>query len=124
MKIKSLVDIEKTGIRDYREITVTSKRQITIPKLYFDHLQIHDTLEAYLVGDGIYLKPKKMQNIYTSDLRQIVLNTIREGYDGEELANEVVLRIEKYTDVLNGRISEFDDGDGVESLNGFENYLR
>ena len=46
VKIKSLVDIENTGIRDYREITVTSKRQITIPKLYFDHLQIHDTIRS------------------------------------------------------------------------------
>ncbi len=78
-------------VQEFREIPVTSKRQITIPKSFIDRLAIEGSLQAYLTDDGIFLKPvrkdeKGNKSITKRDLKDIVSQAIAEGYVGEELA--------------------------------------
>jgi bifunctional DNA-binding transcriptional regulator/antitoxin component of YhaV-PrlF toxin-antitoxin module len=96
-------------VREYREITVTSKRQITIPKSFFDRLAIEETLVAYLLDDGIFLKPaRKDDSVYAEDVEEIIRDVVREGYSGEELVAELARRLNEYNKFIERRIQEFE----------------
>lgn len=96
------------NIHEYREITVTSKRQITIPKSFFDYLGIEDSLVAWLTDDGIYLKPVHSQNsVYDLDRREIILGALSEGGSQDELAERIGRRLEEYDELMSRRIREF-----------------
>ncbi len=97
------------NVLEFRDIKITSKRQITIPKAFFDHLGIEGTVHAYLLNDGILLKPVQKKSIQEMDLETIVRNVINEGYTGDDLAEEIAHRVKNYNDALNRRIEEFLD---------------
>ncbi|MGG0476199.1 AbrB/MazE/SpoVT family DNA-binding domain-containing protein [Priestia aryabhattai] len=96
-------------IREYRDIKITSKRQLTIPKAFFDHLQIDETVHAYLLDDGIIIKPAKKKTVQEEDIEAIVRNVLKEGYVGDDLANEIAHRIKKYNELLDRRIAQFEN---------------
>ncbi|RYD07211.1 hypothetical protein N752_01095 [Desulforamulus aquiferis] len=127
-------DLKMDGrkINEFRQIKVTSKRQITIPKSIFEifALKAGDSLIAYALEDGIFLKPHKDKpTVYDEDVKMIVKKAIEEGYEGEELAEEITFRLKEYEDFLKARAQEFeedllDDGvgdrSGVEDFNGLD----
>lgn len=62
-----------TGVNEYRDIKITSKRQLTIPKSYFDALNIEDEVHAYLLEDGIFLQPvRRQESLSEKDVQAIV----------------------------------------------------
>lgn len=96
------------NIHEYREIAVTSKRQITIPKSFFDYLGIEDSLVAWLTRDGIYLKPVHRQDtVYDHDRREIILGALSEGGSQEQVAERISRRLEEYDELMSRRIHEF-----------------
>lgn len=97
------------NIREARDIKITSKRQLTIPKAYFDYLGIEETVHAFLLDDGILLKPEKKQTIQEVDVEIILRNVIAEGFTGDELADEFSRRVKEYNKVLDRRIEWFLD---------------
>jgi bifunctional DNA-binding transcriptional regulator/antitoxin component of YhaV-PrlF toxin-antitoxin module len=96
-------------IREARDIKITSKRQLTIPKAYFDYLGIEETVHAFLLDDGILLKPEKKQTIQEVDVEIILQNVIAEGFTGDELADEFSRRVKEYNKVIDRRIEGFLD---------------
>lgn len=102
------------NVLEYRDIKVTSKRQFTIPKTFFDTLKIDDTLQAFLLKDGIFLKPiQKTESIYELDIQNIIRKVREEGYSGEELDKEIAHRIAQYNRVIDRRVQGFlDDLEG------------
>ncbi|MGV3464432.1 MAG: AbrB/MazE/SpoVT family DNA-binding domain-containing protein [Heyndrickxia sp.] len=96
-------------IREARDIKITSKRQLTIPKAYFDYLGIEETVHAFLLNDGILLKAEKKQTIQEVDVEIILRNVIAEGFTGDELADEFSRRVKEYNKVLDRRIEGFLD---------------
>ncbi|MED0709336.1 AbrB/MazE/SpoVT family DNA-binding domain-containing protein [Aneurinibacillus aneurinilyticus] len=126
-KTKAFLD----NIREYREITLTSKRQITLPKSFCDRLDIEGRrFEAYLTDDGIYLRPVSSKNnsVYDEDVKGIIRQVMDEGYDGDEMVEEAAFRIGEYQKMMNRRIQEFENdlrGDSVsdeteETYNGLD----
>lgn len=93
--------------KEFRDIKITAKRQLTIPKAFFDHLGIEDTVHAFLLDDGILIKPAKRRAIQEIDVELIVRNVINEGYNGNEMAEEIAYRIKKYNESVDRKIQEF-----------------
>lgn len=121
-------------ILENREITVTGKRQITIPKSFYDRLGIEQSLEAYLTTDGIFLKPKKMfeTTMYDKDVKKIVQKAISEGFTDEKLADEIAHRLDEYNKFISSRIKQFQDDlytpldsdEGDVSFNGLDTFFN
>lgn len=94
-------------VREYRDVKITSKRQITIPKAFFDYLGIEETVHAVLLDDGIFIKPYQKKSVQETDIEAILQKVIREGYTGDELADEFSRRVKEYNRVLDSRMNEF-----------------
>ena len=124
------------NIKEYRQIKITSKRQVTIPKSFFDLLQLKDgdSFKAYAFEDEILLKPHKtVETVYEQDMKKIIHQAIDDGYTGEELAGEIVFRLKQYEHFISRRVEEFEkdiaeegidniaeDVSGVENFNGLD----
>lgn len=131
-----IMSFDGRQVKEYRQIKITSKRQVTIPKSIFELLELKDgdSLMAYAFEDGILLKPyKAAETVYNQDVKKIIHQAINEGYTGEELAEEIALRLKEYERFLTRRVQEFEDdiaddgmedkaGDvvGVEGFNGLD----
>lgn len=100
--------IELTGVQEYRDIRISSKRQFTIPKSFFDALNMEDEVQAFLLDDGIFLKPiRSVDTVYEHDVQTIVRKALEEGLSGEDLVKEIAHRINQYDRVLADRVHEF-----------------
>lgn len=110
------------NILENREITVTGKRQITIPKSFFESLSIDKTLKAYLTPEGIFLKPtpKEQQTVYDDDIKNIIKKVVDEGYTGEDMVEEIAYRIKSYNEFIDNRIKEFEQDLRNESESDLE----
>lgn len=95
------------NIRESRNIRITSKRQLTIPKAYFDYLGIEESVQAFLLDDGILLKPEKKQTTQEIDVEIILRNIMNEGYVGDGLIDEFSYRVKEYNKVLDRRLEGF-----------------
>ncbi|BCG57723.1 AbrB/MazE/SpoVT family DNA-binding domain-containing protein [Paenibacillus sp. URB8-2] len=123
-----------TGVNEYRDIKITSKRQLTIPKSYFDALNLEDEVQAYLLDDGIFLKPvRTKETLQEKDIQSIVRKTLAEGLSEEELAMELTRRINEYNRLLADRVHEFkedmadlgsDDDKGDLDFNGLDVFFN
>lgn len=123
--------------KQHRQIKLTSKRQFTIPKSFFDSLNLSDGLimDAFLFDGAILLKPeKRTETIQDEDYSIIIKKIIAEGYRGKELADEITFRVSEYDNFIAKRIEEFEkdinaddaceDDIGVEDLNGLEVFIN
>jgi bifunctional DNA-binding transcriptional regulator/antitoxin component of YhaV-PrlF toxin-antitoxin module len=127
--IEGFGDLE--NVREYRDIKITSKRQITIPKAFFDYLGMEETVHAFLLDDGILIRPEQKKSIEEMDIEAILRNVMSEGYSGDELTDEFTRRVKEYNMVMDRRINEFlgditsdavseaDEGDGFNGLDIF-----
>jgi len=115
---------------EHRIIKVSSKRQFTIPKAFYDRLGIAETetLEAYLLDGGLLLKPVKSEPVYERDIQGIVRKVREEGFTGEEFDREVAYRLAQYQKMFDRRVEGFlmdMDGnsgsdEGEDDYNGLE----
>ena len=78
---------EQDAARDKVErkiINISEKRQITIPKKYFNALAFGSEAECILQEDGLLIRPMRSQA--NSELAaQILSDLIAQGYDGQVL---------------------------------------
>ncbi|TKC16967.1 AbrB/MazE/SpoVT family DNA-binding domain-containing protein [Robertmurraya kyonggiensis] len=95
------------NIREYRDIKITSKRQLTIPKAFFDYLGIEETVQAYLLDDCILIKPEQKKSVQEQDIEAILRKVMDEGYSGNELLDEFTRRVKEYNSFLDDRIDGF-----------------
>lgn len=109
MNIKIENGIGSGNAREFRDIKITTKRQITIPKAFFDYLGIEETVHAYLLDDGILIKPAQKKSIQEMDIETIVRNVMNEGFRGNAMADEIAYRIKEYNESMDRRIEGFLD---------------
>ena len=83
-----VLEMEKRTMKTKR-ISVSSKRQITIPLEYCKALKIEDEVECIMKDGSIIIRPIK-ENF--SDL--ILEDLIKEGYEGKKLLEEFKRRKE------------------------------
>ncbi len=87
-----------------KRISVSSKRQINIPKEFYDTLHIGTEMIAELHGNSIVLKPVKENNVDFSE--EILADIIAEGYTGENILKEFHFRKAQIPAVIDELIEE------------------
>ncbi len=95
---------------DYMEtkkISVSNKRQITIPATYYEKLGIEKEVECLLVEDQIIIRPvrKSGGEFATEILKDLVEN----GYDGEELIKKFIEMNKRVRPAIVNMIAETDE---------------
>jgi len=87
-----------------RRISVSSKKQITIPKDFYDALGIGDEVLIELAENKLIIRPIREDHVDFSDL--ILKDLINEGYTGEELYEAFKYRKSQLSPALEKMISE------------------
>lgn len=82
----SVIEMEKAKVKP-KKISVSVKRQITIPIEYYNALNIGDEVECMMVDDSIVIKPVK-DNSLDEYSEFILKDIIEEGYKKEEILEE------------------------------------
>lgn len=106
-----MVDVkEKEGklqMGKMKRISVSQKRQLTIPKEFYDELDINDEVLCHMVDGGIFIKPIKLETDFS---QEILSDLIREGYEaGDELIKEFAYRKSQLNPAIHKMIEETRD---------------
>jgi len=70
---------------DSKRISVSKKRQITIPQKFFDKLNIGEEVECIMTNFEIIIRPVRQE---TEFAEEILKDLIAKGFEGEQLLNE------------------------------------
>ena len=70
--------------RERKIISVSTKRQLTIPQKYYEYFGFDNEAECVLQDDGLLIRP--LRNNEDSDFsEQILADLISQGYEGKNL---------------------------------------
>lgn len=83
--MKTLERLEKS--MKSKRISVSEKRQITIPKEYYDALNIGNEIECSIMDNCIIIKPVT-ENSLDEFSEYILQDIIKEGYTNEDILKE------------------------------------
>ena len=96
------------GRMDRKIISVSVKRQLTIPQKYFDVLGFNNEAECVLRRDGILVRPVR-EATGGEFSEQILADLISQGYEGQELLNKFKQQSQKVRPAIEKIINEADD---------------
>lgn len=109
----SVQERRHTAVEKY--VRITGKRQVTIPKEFFDQLGMGNILRAYIERGRLVLEPVRVED--PMDFSQEIINDLAdEGLTGEELKREFARRREGLLAAMNELVTEA----RKEALNGSE----
>ncbi|MEL3963129.1 AbrB/MazE/SpoVT family DNA-binding domain-containing protein [Lysinibacillus endophyticus] len=69
-----------------KKVKVSKQRQMTIPKEYFDALQMQDEVTVELVEGGILIKP--VHKLPEGFAEQLLESLVEKGFSGQELVEK------------------------------------
>ncbi len=95
------------GMIDKKTVSISSKRQITIPQKFFKVLGFADTAECFLRGNELVIRPVST-NTGGEFAEQILRELIDEGYSGEELFEKFKAKQAKIRPAVEALIAEAD----------------
>lgn len=101
-------------IMDRKIVSISSKRQITIPQKFYDALQFADEAECVVRGNELVIRPARV-NSGGEFAEQILADLIANGLSGDELLREFKAAQAKVRPAIEAMISEADE---VASGNG------
>lgn len=109
-----------------KRISITVKRQLTIPRQFYDSLGFEDEAECLLQDDGILIRPLKHELYPFSE--EILADLVSEGLSGQELLDRFRQEAAKIRPAVKKLITEADQaaetGEGklaLEDIFGPEN---
>jgi len=74
-----------------KRVNVSPKRQITIPKEFFDQLEIRNNrVQVYLDGNRMIVEPVAVEEDLFDFTEQLRIKLERNGYQGKKLADKLV----------------------------------
>ena len=76
--------IESDAAIERKRISVSVKRQLTIPQKYFDALGFSSEAECVLQDDGLLIRPVRITGGGEFS-EQILADLLSQGYEGQEL---------------------------------------
>ncbi len=82
---EKIIASRKTNIMDSKRISVSNKRQITIPQKFFEKLNIGDEVECIMTKSEIIIRPVRQETEFAED---ILKELIAKGYQGNQLLEE------------------------------------
>lgn len=88
-----------------KQIRVSDKRQITIPKRFYERLGMEDSLICELRGNEIILRPAPIEEDFSAEILKEIVN---EGYEGEELIAAFQERKSKIRPAVEALMAEAD----------------
>jgi hypothetical protein len=88
-------------------ISVSGKRQVTIPQKYFEALGFSNEAECILQNNAIVIRPIK-ENTGSEFSEQILADLIAKGLSGQELLANFKEMSKKIAPAMDGLISEAD----------------
>ena len=106
MATLSAASTKNTFDTNKKIISISSKRQITIPQQYFDHLGFQNDAECILQKDGIFIRPYRPNQVDFSV--QILEDLVHEGYSGEILIEQFKIQSNKIRPAVEALIDEAD----------------
>lgn len=99
--------LEKTNNKMIKKvISISSKRQITIPQNFFTAFGFDKEAECILQDDGLLIRPIHVANDNFSE--EILKELISDGYNGEELLAEFRVRSKQLRSATENLIAEAD----------------
>ncbi|MFB7159882.1 MULTISPECIES: hypothetical protein [unclassified Lysinibacillus] len=79
-------------MNELKKVKISKQRQMTIPKVYFDALQMEEEVTVELVDDGLLIKP--VHKVPDDFAEQLLASLIEKGFSGQEL-------LEKFKEATN-----------------------
>lgn len=101
------LDNENSSV-ERKIISISSKRQITIPQKYFDALGFDNEAECVLKGDSIIIRPLRQSCSGEFD-EQILADLIAKGFSGQNLLDKFKETRQKIRPAVKQIITETDD---------------
>ena len=91
-----------------KKVTISAKRQITIPQKFFVMLGFENEAECAIRGNELVLRPVR-SNSGGEFAEQILSDLINKGYSGMELLNKFKAEQKKIRPAVEAMIAEADD---------------
>lgn len=96
------------SVIDKRTVSISSKRQITIPQKFFTELDFHDKAECILLENELVIRPVNYND--SGEFADLILeDLIREGYAGNELLCEFRKRQSQIRPAIRKMIEDADN---------------
>lgn len=97
----------ESDIMDRKTISVSKKRQITIPLQFYKHLNLENEVECSLEDGAIVIRPVHRG---TSEFSvEILKDLINQGYSGNELIKQFELQSKNIKTAVTNILEEADD---------------
>ena len=101
------IPLKGSASMESKKVSISSKRQITIPQKFFTLLGFNTEAECIMRGNELVLRPVK-ENNSGEFAEQILADLIRQGYSGEELLEKFKQTQRKIRPAVEAMLSEAD----------------
>ena len=101
------IPLKGSASMESKKVSISSKRQITIPQKFFTLLGFNTEAECIMRGNGLVLRPGK-ENTSGEFAEQILADLIRQGYSGEELLEKFKQTQRKIRPAVEAMLAEAD----------------
>ena len=101
------IPLKGSASMESKKVSISSKRQITIPQKFFTLLGFNTEAECIMRGNELILRPVK-ENTSGEFAEQILADLIRQGYSGEELLEKFKQAQRKVRPAVEAMLSEAD----------------
>ena len=124
------IPLKGSASMESKKVSISSKRQITIPQKFFTLLGFNTEAECIMRGNELVLRPVK-ENTSGEFAEQILADLIRQGYSGEELLEKFKQTQRKIRPAVEAMLAEADrvaesksGGYSLEDVFGTPSHLR
>lgn len=107
------------GVMDIKKVSISAKRQITIPQKFFTLLGFDDEAECVVRGNELVIRPVR-NNSGGEFAEQILADLIAEGLNGDELLKKFKETQKKVRPAIEEMLE--DASKAATSGSGFETY--
>ena len=101
------IPLKGSASMESKKVSISSKRQITIPQKFFTLLGFNTEAECIMRGTELVLRPVK-ENTSGEFAEQILADLIRQGYSGEELLEKFKQTQRKIRPAVEAMLAEAD----------------
>ena len=101
------IPLKGSASMESKKVSISSKRQITIPQKFFTLLGFNTEAECNMRGNELVLRPVK-ENTSGEFAEQILADLIRQGYSGEELLEKFKQTQRKIRPAVEAMLAEAD----------------
>lgn len=101
------IPLKGSASMESKKVSISSKRQITIPQKFFTLLGFNTEAECIMRGNELVLRPVK-ENISGEFAEQVLADLIRQGYSGEELLEKFKQTQRKIRPAVEAMLAEAD----------------